>query len=103
MLRPPAILPGWTGYQDFADFLSSHFLLYNITHLPSCQRKCAPTRLAPTHPTNHIHSSPKLKALLIDLNGTLHIGPNLTPRAASAVVRLRAAGVPFIFWYVSTH
>lgn len=46
-------------------------------------------------------SRPKLKALLIDLNGTLHVGPHLTPRAAAAVDKLRAARVPFIFWYVS--
>ncbi|TXT10923.1 hypothetical protein VHUM_01674 [Vanrija humicola] len=43
-----------------------------------------------------------IKALLIDLSGTLHIGKELTPRAAEAVGRLRSAGVPFIFCSNST-
>jgi ribonucleotide monophosphatase NagD (HAD superfamily) len=41
---------------------------------------------------------PKIKGLLIDLNGTLHVGDQLTPRAARAVCQLRTARVPFIFW-----
>jgi len=41
---------------------------------------------------------PKLKALLIDLNGTLHVGPHLTPRAAGAIDKLRRARIPFVFW-----
>ncbi|WOO85195.1 Haloacid dehalogenase-like hydrolase domain-containing protein 2 [Vanrija pseudolonga] len=43
-----------------------------------------------------------IKALLIDLSGTLHIGKELTPRAAEAVERLRNAGVPFLFCSNST-
>ncbi|KZT62386.1 hypothetical protein CALCODRAFT_446211, partial [Calocera cornea HHB12733] len=36
-----------------------------------------------------------IKALLIDLSGTLHVGDEPTPRAADALDRLRTAGVPF--------
>ncbi|KAL1410360.1 hypothetical protein Q8F55_004368 [Vanrija albida] len=43
-----------------------------------------------------------IKALLIDLSGTLHVGRELTPRAAEAVGRLRGAGVPFLFCSNST-
>ncbi|KAK8861516.1 TIGR01458 family HAD hydrolase [Kwoniella newhampshirensis] len=44
----------------------------------------------------------KLKALLIDLNGTLHIGHDSTPNAVTAIDRLRAARIPFIFCSNST-
>ncbi|KZO93215.1 hypothetical protein CALVIDRAFT_583388 [Calocera viscosa TUFC12733] len=36
-----------------------------------------------------------IKALLIDLSGTLHIGDDPTPNAAQALEKLREAGVPF--------
>jgi ribonucleotide monophosphatase NagD (HAD superfamily) len=42
-------------------------------------------------------SRPLLRALLIDLSGTLHIGNTPTPRAADALQKLRKAGVPFRF------
>ncbi|ODO04672.1 TIGR01458 family HAD hydrolase [Cryptococcus amylolentus CBS 6273] len=44
----------------------------------------------------------KLKALLIDLNGTLHIGSDPTPSAVQALTRLRQARIPFIFCSNST-
>ncbi|WVN85771.1 TIGR01458 family HAD hydrolase [Cryptococcus depauperatus CBS 7841] len=44
----------------------------------------------------------KLRALLIDLNGTLHIGTEPTPSAISALERLRKAQIPFIFCSNST-
>ncbi|WVQ74561.1 TIGR01458 family HAD hydrolase [Cryptococcus sp. DSM 104548] len=44
----------------------------------------------------------KLKALLIDLNGTLHIGSDPTPSAVQALARLRKARIPFIFCSNST-
>ncbi|CAK9785746.1 hypothetical protein CC85DRAFT_276659 [Cutaneotrichosporon oleaginosum] len=37
-----------------------------------------------------------VQALLIDLNGTLHVGSTPTPRAVAALERLRAARVPFV-------
>ena len=44
-------------------------------------------------------SSPlKLKAILIDLNGTLHVGHDATPKAVQAMQRLRRAGIPCVFW-----
>ncbi len=45
-------------------------------------------------------SSRNLKALLIDLNGTLHIGHEATHGAVRALERLRAARVPFVLWCV---
>ncbi|KAE8539718.1 TIGR01458 family HAD hydrolase [Cryptococcus gattii VGV] len=47
-------------------------------------------------------SSLKLKALLIDLNGTLHIGSESTPSAVRSIERLRSARIPFIFCSNST-
>lgn len=47
-------------------------------------------------------SSQKLKALLIDLNGTLHIGSESTPSAGKAIERLRSLRIPFIFCSNST-
>ncbi|KAL1732915.1 HAD-like domain-containing protein [Schizophyllum commune] len=38
-----------------------------------------------------------IRALLIDLSGTLHIGSNPTPSAVKALQRLRDAGIPFRF------
>ena len=38
-----------------------------------------------------------LRALLIDLSGTLHIGSQATPRAAEALRRLRESGLPLRF------
>ncbi|WVF66971.1 hypothetical protein IAT40_001714 [Kwoniella sp. CBS 6097] len=44
----------------------------------------------------------KLKALLIDLNGTLHLGHEPTKGAVQAIERLRASRIPFIFCSNST-
>lgn len=41
-----------------------------------------------------------IKALLIDLSGTLHIGPTAIPGAVDAIERLREAKFPFKFWFV---
>ena len=38
---------------------------------------------------------PDIKAVLIDLSGTLHIGSTPTPNAVSALQRLRQARIPF--------
>ena len=38
-----------------------------------------------------------IRALLIDLSGTLHIGSDPTPSAVKALQRLRDAGIPFRF------
>ncbi|KAI9632486.1 HAD-like domain-containing protein [Dioszegia hungarica] len=38
-----------------------------------------------------------IKALLIDLNGTVHVGNDPTPRAAEAIAKLRRAHIPFLF------
>lgn len=46
------------------------------------------------------NTSPRAKALLIDLNGTLHVGSSTTPRAVAAIERLRKAKVPFVLWCV---
>ncbi|ORY27451.1 HAD-like domain-containing protein [Naematelia encephala] len=46
--------------------------------------------------------SPRLKALLIDLNGTLHVGSSPTPQAVQAIIKLRKARLPFIFCSNST-
>ncbi|KIM76977.1 hypothetical protein PILCRDRAFT_12342 [Piloderma croceum F 1598] len=40
---------------------------------------------------------PVIRAILIDLSGTLHIGNTPTPRAIEALQRLRKAAVPFRF------
>ena len=40
---------------------------------------------------------PPLRALLIDLSGTLHVGNHPTPGAVEALARLRAANIPFRF------
>ena len=40
---------------------------------------------------------PQLRALLIDLSGTLHVGNDPTPGAVHALARLRAAKIPFRF------
>ncbi|OCF57998.1 HAD hydrolase [Kwoniella mangroviensis CBS 10435] len=47
---------------------------------------------------NHL----KLKALLIDLNGTLHLGSEPTKGAVQAIEKLRKARIPFIFCSNST-
>ncbi|WWC60199.1 uncharacterized protein I303_102764 [Kwoniella dejecticola CBS 10117] len=44
----------------------------------------------------------KLKALLIDLNGTLHVGSDPTNNAVKAIERLRKSKIPFIFCSNST-
>ncbi|WWC97041.1 hypothetical protein V866_003918 [Kwoniella sp. B9012] len=44
----------------------------------------------------------KLKALLIDLNGTLHLGSEPTKGAVQAIEKLRKARIPFIFCSNST-
>ncbi|WWC68731.1 TIGR01458 family HAD hydrolase [Kwoniella pini CBS 10737] len=44
----------------------------------------------------------KLKALLIDLNGTLHLGSEPTKNAVNAIEKLRKAKIPFIFCSNST-
>ena len=38
-----------------------------------------------------------IKGVLLDLSGTVHIGPDLIPGAAQAVARLREAGIPLRF------
>jgi ribonucleotide monophosphatase NagD (HAD superfamily) len=38
-----------------------------------------------------------IKGVLLDLSGTVHIGPNLIPGSAQAVARLREAGIPLRF------
>ena len=45
----------------------------------------------------HTRSDMKLKALLIDLSGTLHVGNQPTPGAAEALKRLRDSGLPLRF------
>lgn len=40
---------------------------------------------------------PPIKALLINLSGTLHVGSSPTPGAVDALAQLRAAHVPFRF------
>lgn len=40
---------------------------------------------------------PFIRALLIDLSGTLHIGDTPTKDAVNALRRLRQAGIPFRF------
>src|ERR1700683_3991183 len=40
---------------------------------------------------------PLIRAILIDLSGTLHIGNTPTPGAVEALQRLRHAAVPFRF------
>jgi hypothetical protein len=40
----------------------------------------------------------KLRALLIDLNGTLHVGSTPTPRAVEALRKLRQSRMPLLFW-----
>jgi ribonucleotide monophosphatase NagD (HAD superfamily) len=40
---------------------------------------------------------PPLRALLIDLSGTLHVGDNPFPDTSHALARLRAAGIPLRF------
>jgi ribonucleotide monophosphatase NagD (HAD superfamily) len=40
---------------------------------------------------------PAIRAILIDLSGTLHIGSTPTPRAIEAIQSLRKAAVPFRF------
>ncbi|WVR03886.1 TIGR01458 family HAD hydrolase [Kwoniella sp. DSM 27419] len=47
-------------------------------------------------------NSLKLKALLIDLNGTLHLGHEPTRNAVQAIESLRHAKIPFIFCSNST-
>ncbi|KAF8622430.1 hypothetical protein AX15_007014 [Amanita polypyramis BW_CC] len=42
-----------------------------------------------------MHSRPSIRALLIDVSGTLQIGPNPIPGAVQALKRLRSAGIPF--------
>jgi HAD superfamily hydrolase (TIGR01458 family) len=42
-------------------------------------------------------SRPFIRAILIDLSGTIHIGNTPTPNAVQALQRLRRAGVPFRF------
>ncbi|KAF7984297.1 hypothetical protein HWV62_15263 [Athelia sp. TMB] len=48
--------------------------------------------------TNTPRSRPAIRALLIDLSGTLHIGSSPTPRAVAALQRLRSSRhIPFRF------
>ncbi|KAL5480338.1 hypothetical protein ACEPAI_1608 [Sanghuangporus weigelae] len=42
-------------------------------------------------------SRPPIRALLVDLSGTLHIGSNAVPGAADALKRIRQAGIPVRF------
>lgn len=78
--------PRYCAYRYLDEFRSD----LHIVHHPSSWREagCHENQL-----TQH-----RIKALLIDLNGTLHVGNELTPRAAAAVGRLRAAKIPFVFW-----
>ena len=39
-----------------------------------------------------------LKAILLDLSGTLHVGSTPTPGAVAALGRLRRAQLPIRFW-----
>jgi ribonucleotide monophosphatase NagD (HAD superfamily) len=39
-----------------------------------------------------------LKAVLLDLSGTLHVGQTPTPGAVAALGRLRQAQLPLRFW-----
>ena len=41
----------------------------------------------------------KLKALLIDLQGILHVGHSPTTDAVHAIEMMRASRIPFAFWY----
>ena len=38
---------------------------------------------------------PRIRALLIDVSGTLQVGASPTPGAVQALSRLRSAGIPF--------
>ena len=42
-------------------------------------------------------SRPAIRAILIDLSGTLHVGSSSLPGAVSALQRLRDARIPFRF------
>ena len=42
-------------------------------------------------------SRPVIRALLLDLSGTLHVGSSPTPGAIEALHRLRSAQIPFRF------
>jgi ribonucleotide monophosphatase NagD (HAD superfamily) len=41
---------------------------------------------------------PAVRALLIDISGTLHVGAKPTPDAGSALRRLQASGIPYRFY-----
>jgi hypothetical protein len=41
-----------------------------------------------------------IKAVLLDLSGTLHVGSSATPGAVAALARLRRAGIPLRLWCV---
>jgi ribonucleotide monophosphatase NagD (HAD superfamily) len=43
-------------------------------------------------------SRSRIRALLIDLSGTLHVGAEPIAGAAEAIQKLRDHGVPFRFW-----
>lgn len=43
------------------------------------------------------HSRPLLKAILLDLSGTVHVGTTPTPDAISALQKLRLSAIPFRF------
>ncbi len=49
-----------------------------------------------------IYSPLKFKAILIDLNGTLHIGNQPTSKAVEALRKLRRAKFPLVFCSNST-
>jgi len=42
----------------------------------------------------------RIRALLIDLSGTLHVGAEPIAGAANAIQRLRDHHIPFRFWLV---
>lgn len=44
-----------------------------------------------------LHGMCRIRALMIDLSGTVHVGDSPTPGAAQAIRRLREAGVPLRF------
>jgi len=54
----------------------------------------------PTKEKIYLTADYSVKALLIDLSGTLHVGPTAIPGAVQAIERLREAKFPFKFWFV---
>lgn len=45
--------------------------------------------------TSQANSGPPIRALLIDISGTLLVGSSPTPGAVQALAKLRAAHIPF--------